>query len=168
MKKLILLVAVVAVGAAAGAGGGLFLKPAAKDDACTEPCEDKDKAEPGQHKAEGKDGDKEKSETTYISLKNQFVVPIIFEERVSSFVVISLSLEIENGTEEAIYSQEPKLQDALLRVMFDHAYMGGFSGAFTESERMTSFRQALRETASAVVGESLVDVLITELVRQEV
>ena len=166
MKKLVLLVAVVAVGAAAGAGGGLFLKPAAKDDACAEPCEDKDKAEAGKDKAEGKDEDK--SETTYISLKNQFVVPIIFEERVSSFVVISLSLEIENGTEEAIYSQEPKLQDALLRVMFDHAYMGGFSGAFTESERMTSFRQALRETASAVVGESLVDVLITELVRQEV
>ena len=171
MKKLLLLVTVVAVGATAGAGGGLFLRPAATHDDCAEPCAGTDHSEAGTNVAEvtGQDTDKgDKSETTYISLKNQFVVPIIFEERVSSFVVVSLSLEIENGAEEAIYSQEPKLQDALLRVMFDHAYMGGFSGAFTESERMTSFRQALRETASTVVGDILVDVLITELVRQEV
>ena len=171
MKNLVILLGLAAIGAAGGVAAGLQFKPKDTGTSCVEPCETgadaeapvdekRDAGAPGEDAAPGN--------TVYISMKNQFVVPIIFDERVTSFVVISLSLEIESGAEETIYSHEPKLQDALLRVMFDHAYMGGFGGAFTESERMTSFRQSLRETASAVVGDILVDVLITEMVRQEV
>lgn len=164
MKKLVVILVAALIGGAGGAGAGLFLKPSPEpEEPCVEPCE-KDAEEKGKDSAE----DDSASETTYVSLNNQFVVPIIFDERVTSFVVIALSLEIAAGEEETIYSHEPKLQDAMLRVMFDHAYMGGFSGAFTESERMLAFRDALRETAAAVVGDILVDVLITEMVRQEV
>lgn len=161
MKKIIILAVLGGLGGGAGAGAGLFLRPSeTPDEICPEPC----KGDAAKEVAKIE----EPEETSYISMKNQFVVPIIFEEQVTSFVVIALSLEILAGAEEAVYSQEPKLQDALLRVMFDHAYMGGFSGAFTESERMLAFREALRETAAGVVGDPLVDVLITEMVRQEV
>ncbi|TCP61186.1 hypothetical protein EV663_106134 [Rhodovulum bhavnagarense] len=103
----------------------------------------------------------------YIKLNNQFVVPVVHGDRMSALVVMSLSLEVDIGSKEIVYAREPKLRDAFLRVMFDHANAGGFDGAFTESGRMTLLRGALKEVAQSILGPLARDVLIVDLVRQD-
>ena len=66
-----------------------------------------------------------------------------------------------------VYEREPKLRDAFLRVMFDHANAGGFDGAFTNSNQMDVLRRALREVAQKTIGPTASDVLILDIVRQD-
>lgn len=113
------------------------------------------------HKAES--GDVE-----YIRLNNQFVVPLVKGDRVHAMIVVSLSIEARPGMTEDIYAYEPKLRDLFLRVLFDHANMGGFRGAFTQSGTMDLLRTALREAAQKEMGDDIRDVLIVDIGRQDI
>ena len=103
----------------------------------------------------------------YVRLNNQFVVPLIRHGTVRSLVVLSLTIEVESGENELVYDREPRLRDALLRVMFTHANIGGFDGSFTSVEAMAPLREGLREAARQVLGEVAHDVLIVDIVRQD-
>jgi hypothetical protein len=104
----------------------------------------------------------------YVKLSNQFVIPIVKDQKVVSLVVLALSLEVPAGQKDAIYLKEPKLRDSFLQVLFDHANLGGFDGAFTEVSNLTLLRQALREIGQRDMGKSVVkDVLILEIARQD-
>ncbi|MGI9395197.1 MAG: flagellar basal body-associated FliL family protein [Boseongicola sp.] len=162
MKALIpLLFAFIGIGI--GAGAGLQFAPVDKLESCaTEECPDED------HSAEHIANDTESGEEhEYLRMQNQFVIPVVRDELVRSLVVMSLSLEAAPGAVDAIYEREPKLRDAFLRVLFDHAHMGGFDGAFTESGRLSVLRVALLEAAQATLGNDVTDILITDAVRQE-
>lgn len=104
----------------------------------------------------------------YVKMTNQFVVPVMQAGRVASLVVMSLTLEVVEGTSERAYAVEPKMRDAFLQVMFDHANTGGFTGAFTESLPMDNLRKALLEAAQSIGGKTMKDVLISEIVRQDI
>jgi hypothetical protein len=80
----------------------------------------------------------------------------------------ALSLEAKTGAREAIYAREPKLRDAFLQVLFDHANTGGFKGAFTDSGTMNNLRNALTEIAQKTIGDEINDVLVIDIVRQDV
>ena len=95
------------------------------------------------------------------------VVPVLEDGRVVSMVILSLSIEIPPGAAEQVYAREPKLRDVFLQVLFDHANAGGFRGSFTDGANMVILRRALHEAARTVLGESALDVLITEIVRQD-
>ncbi len=163
LKKLLPIVFLLA-GTGAGIGAGMVLtgpsgdKDMAKADAKIDPAEKKDKA--------SKDG-KEDGGTEFIKMHSQFVVPIIRHNEVSALVVMSLSLEAEPGLSEKFYAREPKLRDMFLQVLFDHANMGGFDGAFTSPSALDPLRTALREVAQAQMGDSIHSVLITDLARQD-
>jgi flagellar protein FliL len=103
----------------------------------------------------------------YVRLNNQFIVPVVEDGRVSATVVLSLSLEVPAGGTEAVYAREPRLRDAFLRVLFDHANAGGFRGVFTDGANLVILRQALKEAARKVMGDEVMDVLISDLVRQD-
>jgi hypothetical protein len=77
-------------------------------------------------------------------------------------------LEAKTGAREAIYAREPKLRDAFLQVLFDHANTGGFKGAFTDSGTMSTLRTALTEIAQKTIGNQINDVLVIDIVRQDV
>lgn len=104
----------------------------------------------------------------YVKLNNQFIIPDVEGGRVAAMVVLSLSLEVSPGGREIVYRREPKLRDALLQVLFDHANAGGFRGSFTDSGKMSLLRNALREIAQKTLGEQVSDVLIMDIVRQDV
>lgn len=161
MAKLLPLLLML-LGGAIGGGAGYFLKPA--DEACGPHGEASCEAA-----AEDDNHGDEKAEEhkNYFAMKNQFVVPVIKDGRVRSLVVLSLSLETKTDVTEMLFGREPKLRDGFLRVLFDHAHMGGFDGTFTESGRLTFLRVALLEAAQSVVDDVVTDVLITEIVRQE-
>ncbi len=167
-------------GLLAGAGAGYALRPSA---GAGDPTAAEDHAGPAPAAASGHDAPAasghEPSAATghdaaatpgtheYVRLANQFVVPVIGEDRVTSLVILSLSLEVDAGMTEAVYNREPKLRDVFLRVLFDHANAGGFDGFFTGPEALDALRRALREAASGVVPEGLHDVLILDIVRQD-
>lgn len=107
------------------------------------------------------------SATEYVKLNNQFVVPLIKSGKVGAMVILSLSVEVAAGNTQVVYSKEPKLRDSFLQVMFDHANAGGFDGPFTDSAHMIALRRALLETAHQSLGDMALDVLITDIVRQD-
>lgn len=173
MKKL-LPILLALIGTGAGIGAGLFLAPATPTE---EPAQEADAthddghgtAEPGHETDAHGDADGEDTENAheYVKLSNQFVVPVVGDGRVASLVVLSLSLEVTAGSSEMVFAQEPKLRDVFLRVLFDHANIGGFEGNFTEQHRMDRLRRALWEAARNVMGSAVFDVLITEIARQD-
>ncbi len=176
LRKLFpLLLALLGLGA--GVGAGLYLRP--DKDAAVEvnPCgpagdvegqdaESSDEAS-ADHGNKGHGSEDGEASAEYVKLNNQFIVPVVEQAEVQALVILSISLEVRPGTTEAVYTQEPKLRDAFLQVLFDHANAGGFNGAFTSSTNMDVLRQSLLETAQAVIGKSVRNVLIVDIVRQD-
>lgn len=159
MLRKLLPVLLVLVGCGAGAAAGFLLRPAAPppEDAATSAPED----------AEAHAGEGAEPLHEYVKLNNQFVVPVMSDGRVSSLVVVSLSLEVTPGQVERVYEMEPKLRDGMLQVLFDHANSGGFNGSFTDGANLVLLREALLETALRIFGKDVTDVLIVDIVRQD-
>ncbi|HMO07309.1 MAG TPA: flagellar basal body-associated FliL family protein [Paracoccaceae bacterium] len=149
MRRLMPILLVLA-GLAAGAGAGLALRPlppASGDTTAAPPVP--------------------ASPPDYVRLSNQFVVPVVEGGRVAAMVILSLSLEVAPGGSEAIYAREPRLRDAFLQILFDHANAGGFRGAFTDGSNLVVLRGALRETGQRLMPDTIRDVLIADIVRQD-
>jgi flagellar FliL protein len=155
-KLLPLILALLGLGA--GVGGGMALRPAADhpDTVSTEPS-----ATEGEHETDPAEAPE------YVKLNNQFVVPVLEDGRVVSMVIMALSLEVTKDSSESVYSREPKLRDAFLQVMFDHANAGGFKGAFTDGSNLVLLRKALLEAAQSILADSVKDVLISDIARQD-
>jgi len=117
---------------------------------------------------EGAVSGKDATQAEFVRLNNQFVVPVLRDGAVTALVILSLTIEAKPGSREEVFAQEPKLRDALLSTLFDHANAGGFSGVFTETQTLGSLRRSLGETARAVLPEIAKGVLIMDLVRQDV
>ena len=174
MRAILLPLILTLFGLGAGVGAGWFLKPAeepktemadaAKADMEKEPAD-------ASSKAASKDPEKMDPESSgvseFVKLNNQFVVPVVSDSMVSSLVVMSLSIEVETGLRETVFQREPKLRDALLQVMFDHANIGGFDGAFTEAGNLDILRSGLTDMARQVLPKGVFGVLIVDLARQD-
>lgn len=170
MMRFLLPLLLALAGLGAGVGAGLFLRPvaeAAGPDHATGGEGAADAHAPAAEPAtEGHSANPEE-QPEYAKLNNQFIVPIIEDGRVASMVILSLSLEVPPGGTEQVYAVEPKLRDGMLSVLFDHANAGGFRGAFTEAANLVALRRALLEVARSVLGPTAIDVLITDIMRQD-
>jgi flagellar basal body-associated protein FliL len=103
----------------------------------------------------------------YVRLDRQFVVPLVSAEAVEALMILTLSVEVDEGRSTEVHDRAPKLRDRLLRVLFEHAQSGAFDGAFTAGEAMQDLRGSLREAARSVLGPIAHDVLVTDILRQE-
>lgn len=157
MRNLIVALILGLSGAAGGTFAGLALRPPAQ--AVTGP------SAPG-GSGDGR-ADAPAEEFDFVKLNNQFVVPVVVGREVNALVVMSLSLEIRQGERENVYAREPKLRDAMLQVLFDHANMGGFEGTFTDGNTLDVLRAALTDTARQVLGDAVNSVLIVDIARQD-
>ena len=175
MRKLIpVLLALVGLGA--GVGAGFLLRPApgttqaadghGAETAKAHAADSPDCAPVEGHAATAELPDPEHL-PAYVKLANQFVVPLMGPDRVEATVILTLSLEVPNGSQDAVYAIEPKIRDAFLRVLFDHANAGGFDGNFLNSSGLDDLRTALLEAALTAVGPMVNQVLIVDLVKQE-
>lgn len=151
------------VGLGVGAGAGMMLQPE-PEPVVMNPCGDMDSVAKGGHEDTAEDVP---TDTEFVKINNQFVVPVVADGNISSLVVMSLNIEIELGGRETVYQREPKLRDEFLQVMFNHANTGGFDGVFTQSSRLEPLRMALLEVAQAILGSTVKDVLVTNIVRQD-
>ncbi len=169
MSKLLPIILII-LGLGGGVGAGLVLRPDPAQKASLEPCSENEAYATLSDEAPKSDDAEQvgSSNAEYVKLANQFVVPVVLDERISALVVMSLSLQIAAGSQETVYSQEPKLRDSFLQVLFDHANTGGFDGAFTAGANMNALRKALLEVAQKTLGKTVEDVLIVDVVRQDV
>ena len=169
--KLILPLILLLLGTGGGVAAGLFLAPPqaeeGMEDTALGPC--------GPTEETGSETMTEvasEAETTtgkeYARLNNQFVIPVVTNEAVVALVVVSLSVEVPAGQQSIVFEHEPKLRDAFLQVLFDHANLGGFDGQFTATSNMRNLRTALRNVARDAIGDLVSDVLILEMVRQDI
>lgn len=187
MKAILIPLVMALIGAGLGGGAALALRPeapeepdeAARGDDAETPAEAKPGADDHGGEAHGEPAPAPVAHTAqagghgagpaadYYRISSQFVVPVIEGDRTRALVAMSLSLDLGTGGRDAALNQEPRLRDALLRVMFDHANAGGFAGGYTGDHRLEPLRAALLERARAILGPSLKDVLITDISRQE-
>lgn len=168
MKKLLLPLVLLIIGAGSGVGAGLFLFPPSHDDLAENPCGEVPASDDHGETDVAADPETDPEGSEYARLNNQFVVPVIEDGRVAAMVVLSLSVEVPVGGKEFVFTQEPKLRDVFLQVLFDHANIGGFEGAFTSSRNMGILRTALRDSAVGAMGDRVLDVMIVDIVRQDV
>lgn len=165
MKKLFP-VLMLLVGTGAGVGAGVYLRPEAHPAEISEEVTKPEKEQaPVVH---SDDADVPAYGKEYIKLSNQFVVPLVEGERISSMVIMTLSVEVPEGQGEKVYDLEPKIRDVFLRVLFDHAAIGGFRGAFLHNENLDTVRKSLQNAALSNFGDGFIDdVLIFEIARQD-
>ena len=159
--KLLLTVFLGLTGFASGVGASILLGGTAPD---TAEMTDAVGADTADAVVKGQQANAEPFE--YVKLPNQFVIPVIQEGSVEALVVMSISLEVSAGSSDSVYSREPKLRDGFLRALFDHANLGGFSGNFTDSDRIEMLRNSLLAEARNAMGAQVQSVLITDLARQ--
>lgn len=167
MKKLLLPLILMILGVAGGGGAAYFLGGHGAEEDPAVACI----PEPGAAPVESAELPPEEDAATdreYAKLNNQFVVPVVSDGKVAALVVLSLSVEVIAGNKEAVFSFEPKLRDRFLQVMFDHANLGGFDGAFTSGPNLRQLRDALLNAAKATMNDVITDVLILDIVRQDV
>lgn len=170
MKKILPLLFAL-IGLAIGAGAGFVLKPAPVAEM---ECEEGDQKCAQEAKAKSYTAMsvervvEDETPRSYVEMKKPFVVPVITKTAVSSLVVLSISLEIDDGMKDLIFSREPKLRDAFLDILFAHANSGGFSASFTKRQAMADLRGSLLKAAQEVIGSVVYKVLITDIVRQDV
>ncbi len=104
--------------------------------------------------------------SAFHAMESHFVVPLLGPERTRGLVMLSLGLEVPDGELATLRALEPRLRDAFLRVLFDHANSGGFDGRFTSSGQIDNLRAALRETAQSMLPD-IREVLIVDMIRQD-
>ncbi|MCC5972886.1 MAG: flagellar basal body-associated FliL family protein [Rubellimicrobium sp.] len=178
MLRLVLPVVLLIAGLGAGIGAGLMLLPEPEDESDPPPvgeC-DPDTEPGGQLPVVGQPALNREmaglrgldADLNYVRLSNQFIVPVIRNETVVALVILSLSVAVPSGQADAVLVHEPRLRDLFLQVLFDHANTGGFDGAFTATTPMQALRGGLRAAARDALGDAIMDVLITDLVRQDV
>jgi len=159
--KLIIPLVMLLLGLGAGVGAGIFLKPE------PEPVETVAEEEPEKVEAEVEDKGPSAGRE-YVRLSNQFVVPLVEEDRISAMVVMSLSVEVASGSGQAVFDVEPKIRDVFLRVLFDHASIGGFGGDFANTENLDIVKDSLKNASQKSFGDDFIfDVLIFEIARQD-
>ena len=158
----ILPIVIVILGLAIGAGAGWVLHPQPEPIAAENEQEGAPETEsPPEESAEDPTRD-------YVKLNNQFIIPVVKDGKVSALVVMSLNIEVTAGMREQVYTREPKVRDALLSTLFDHANFGGFDGAFTQASPMNALRRSLKQAAQSVLGDVVHDVLVIDIVRQDI
>ena len=168
MKKIFLPILLLGIGSGAGIGAGVLF---GEDDSgsgtdqalvCPHPTDEHSLDEV----LKNPDPD-EVNQAEYAKLENQFVVPILVDDRVSALVVLTINIEVPLGGKDIVLLAEPKLRDKFLQVLFEHANLGGFSGNFTSSNNMRILREDLLAAARRVIGSNARDILIIDIVRQE-
>lgn len=175
MKKILIPLILALFGAVGGAAAGYFLKPPPEP----EPCLDEHGAEIDAENCapeidenalgepyNGEGGEQDENASEYVELDRQFIVPVVDEDRVASLIVLTLSIEVEPGKVDAVFAREPKIRDALLRTLFEHAYTGGFDGDFTADYVMKDLRRNLLIAARKIGGGAVRDVLVVDIIKQ--
>jgi hypothetical protein len=170
IRKLIpILLPVVAL--LGGAFGGDMLRapadaaiPVAGDHAA-EPSHDGHGAAQDDHGASGDHGSTEAE--GWFTFPTQFFVPLARQGDRNDLMILTLTLQTDGASIEAMRKKEHALRDVLLRQLLIHANTGGFDGNYTSDRTLVLLRQDLLKAAATVTDLPLKAVLIEDIARQQ-
>ncbi|MCL3881695.1 flagellar basal body-associated FliL family protein [Marivita sp. GX14005] len=160
IKKLFPLVSLL-LGLAAGGGAAIFLAPPPEA-----PAADPDAAAAKLEPAPATEAESAK-DTEIVKLPNQFVVPVILNNRVRAMVILSIALEVETGLADQVRRLEPKLRDEFIEELFGLAALGGFKDELISRKTLELVKDALSHRAKAVLGGKPATILVTDMARQD-
>lgn len=168
MIKKIIPFLLILVALVAGAGGGLALRLSAPDAAGASPeaAEGRSHAKEKPHaKADSKSGHGEaKPEAAaYMKFSRQFVAPIVIGGEPEAMMILDVNIEIDPGLGDSIYAEEPKLRDAVLRVLLRQGSDGSLGSIFADPAVLEETRAQILEEARAIIGEGARSVLIMDV-----
>lgn len=164
LKKIMPLFALL-FGLAGGGAAAIFLAPPPDDEPMS------------QHEATAPDTQSETSSNDLqdrasgsfeiVKLPSQFVVPVIMDNRVRAMVILTVALEVEVGQGDRVRALEPKLRDEFLAELFSLAALDGFKDEMISRKTLELVKRALSVRSSEVLGLQNVNVLVTDMARQD-
>lgn len=174
-KILLLLLPVLALGGGIAAGAALQRgEPGADDAHAAAPAEDghaaspvdagrKNQAAPGSDDGHGAAGHAGRG---WFTFPGQFFVPLARNGDMGAMMIVTLVLETDGSSVDALGRHEHRLRDALLRQLLIHANTGGFDGNYTVTRNLDRLRTDLLKVAQASTNIAIHAVLIEDIVRQ--
>lgn len=183
--KMLLPILLAVVGIGVGGAVGYVMKPH------PEPTEEHGDAG-AEHAEEGHDGEKagghgggdahaldgrgggalgealsEATDSVYVALSRKLIVPFTRENGKKAFVAIDITLEMSPEDGHRATDHEPKILDAFLRTLVSFAATGAFDDHAAASHTLRELNGELLKAARAVLGPSVREVLISNLLTQD-
>lgn len=103
-----------------------------------------------------------------VPLKDQVVIPVIENEKITSLVIMTISFSISNSDTKKYYDVELNVRDALINTLFEFAYDGGFTSRFGHPDNFLDLKSRLLAAGKTILGDDLEEVLIGNLTRQDI
>lgn len=113
-----------------------------------------------------KDDAKPGAEPAWFEFPTQFFVPLVRQGDLQDVMILTLTLQTEAPSLEALAKKEHTLRDAVLRQLMIHANTGGFDGNYTADRTLATLRESLLQAARAATDVPVTAVLIEDIARQ--
>ena len=164
LKKIMPLLALI-LGLAGGGAAAIFLAPPPDD----QPMSQNEATTPDAQSETSSDDLQDGASDSFeiVKLPSQFVVPVIMDNRVRAMVILTVALEVEVGQGDRVRALEPKLRDEFLAELFSLAALDGFKDEMISRKTLELVKRALSVRSSGVLGLQNVNVLVTDMARQD-
>lgn len=110
---------------------------------------------------------KEASASTFMKFSRQFVTPVVAAGKPASMIILDVNLEVEAALGGTIYAEEPRLRDAMLRVLLKQASDGALERLFSDTSVLEATRAQMLVEARAIAGDGVLSVLIMDVGYQD-
>jgi hypothetical protein len=129
--------------------------------------DDKKKKAKADKKSKRDHGGEKTKETRYLKFKRQFVIPVMKNQKVGGLVIMNFNLELNEDAGDQVFSQEPKLRDAYMRILLQMSSEGAFDGDLVSPATYEQLRYNLLTASSKIIDEGVEDLLILDIVKQD-
>ncbi|MEM7637649.1 MAG: flagellar basal body-associated FliL family protein [Pseudomonadota bacterium] len=126
----------------------------------------------GGDKKAAKGGDKYDSggssgDSAYYKFSREFVVPIMRGGQVKSLVILHISLETDDSTAEALFSEEPKLRDNIMTTLIELSNDGRTLVDVTDVNNYETIRALILMNLKDAIDDGIKNVLIVDVAKQD-
>jgi flagellar FliL protein len=104
----------------------------------------------------------------FYRFSREFVVPMLENGRVSSLVILNISLEIDPAISTRLFSIEPALRDSIMTTLIALSNDGRTFESITKLENYESLRAMVLMNLQTVVPDGIHNVLIMDMARQDI
>ncbi|MGF1500249.1 MAG: flagellar basal body-associated FliL family protein [Paracoccaceae bacterium] len=153
--RALLAVVMISLGIGLGLGLGSYLRS-------TEPSVTQDSKHTGED-----EGKNTQDKSTYFTIDDQIIVPIVDDGKTKALMLFELALEIPDWDPAFIRAQEPKLRDSFLRELLFISHTGAFSKKYTNERVIEKVKRKLLAAARYHLGRDVKEILILDFLRQD-
>lgn len=187
MKQFIAPVVVVLFAVAGGVSGNLLKAEGSSGEAHASPVQDEghgkpemdshdapdDDHKPKKKKTSGHGGDDGHgasgggSDIAFYKFSREFVVPIMANRRVKALVILHLSLEVDEATNDKLFSLDPKLRDNIMTTLIGLSNDGITLDELTSPDSYETIRSMVLMNLQSEISEDIQNVLIMDVGKQD-